>query len=185
MKGRKLPEQQKKKISEANKGGNKTSFKKGSQIGKITQFKKGNKPWTTGKHIKVNDALKIWRANGGTLSMKHIEFLRKNFSGSNNPRWKGGITPENQRIRHSLEYKLWRTAVFMRDDYTCQSCFKKKEVSGKLEADHIKQFAYYPELRFVIDNGRTLCKDCHKNTSNYLVKGRWRKENECQIQKYQ
>lgn len=72
--------------------------------------------------------------------------------------WKGGITSENQRIRHSEEYRLWRTSIFKRDNWTCINCFK---IGGKLVADHIKPFADYPELRFVIDNGRTLCHNCH------------------------
>ena len=86
------------------------------------------------------------------------------FTGKNNPRWKGGITPINEKIRHSLEYKLWREAVFIRDDYTCQIC----GIRGvKLNADHIKPFAFFPELRLSIDNGRTLCYNCHRNTSTY------------------
>lgn len=80
--------------------------------------------------------------------------------------WKGGITPINQKIRQSFEYRLWREAVFARDNWTCRFCGRK---GCRLEADHIKQFAFYPELRFAIDNGRTLCKDCHKKTNTYLI----------------
>lgn len=84
------------------------------------------------------------------------------ITGNKHPRWKGGITPINKKIRHSVEYKLWRTAVFERDHYTCVWCGNKK--SGNLNADHIKPFAYFPELRFAIDNGRTLCVPCHRKT---------------------
>jgi len=87
--------------------------------------------------------------------------------GANHWNWKGGITPNNEKLRKCLEYKRWRRAVFERDNYTCQFCEKKNEVSGQLQADHIKPFAYYPELRFELDNGRTLCIGCHKTTSTY------------------
>ena len=84
--------------------------------------------------------------------------------GSRHRWWKGGITPINEAIRKSLEYKLWRKAVFERDKYTCIWCGYK---GNKLRADHIKPFALYPELRFAIDNGRTLCIDCHETTDTY------------------
>ena len=85
--------------------------------------------------------------------------------GENNSNWKGGITPLNLKIRHSREYKLWRKAIFERDNYTCIWCGDKK--GGNLNADHIKPFALFPELRFAIDNGRTLCELCHKTTDTY------------------
>ena len=84
--------------------------------------------------------------------------------GAETPNWKGGITPINKAIRNSTEYKLWRTAVFERDDYTCIWCFTR---GTTIHADHIKPFAYFPELRFAIDNGRTLCVPCHKTTDTY------------------
>jgi|SRR3989344_939125 len=86
-------------------------------------------------------------------------------SGSKNGNWKGGITPMNHAIRTSLEYKLWRKAVYERDNYTCVWCGDNR--SGNLEADHIMKFADYPYLRLEFSNGRTLCKSCHKKTKTY------------------
>lgn len=82
--------------------------------------------------------------------------------------WKGGITPINAQIRTSKEYKDWRLAVFERDNYTCQDCGSR---GVTLHADHVKPFAYYPELRLVIENGRALCVPCHKETPTYAGKG--------------
>ena len=83
--------------------------------------------------------------------------------------WQGGITLESGRIRHSLEYKLWRTAVFTRDNWTCIWCGYKSRGTkpADINADHIKPFSLYPELRFAIDNGRTLCLECHRKTDTY------------------
>lgn len=84
--------------------------------------------------------------------------------GSRNPGWIDGRTPENKRQRRTIAYKLWREAVFKRDDFTCQSCGKR---GGKLNADHIKPFSSHPELRTSIDNGRTLCEPCHRKTETF------------------
>lgn len=115
----------------------------------------------------------------GKYSLKGNKFTleqRKKFSenkkGEKHWNWKGGITALNYRIRHSLEYKLWRTAVFERDNYTCIWCGLRSKKNGRLEvnADHIKPFAVFPELRFSVDNGRTLCEDCHSKTDTFKRK---------------
>ena len=90
--------------------------------------------------------------------------------GSAAPNWRGGVYPENARIRGSLEYRQWRTSVFQRDNYTCQGCGKR---GGYLHADHIKPFAYYPDLRLELSNGRTLCVPCHKKTDTWKARARW------------
>lgn len=93
------------------------------------------------------------------INRKYCSRTCATLSGENNPNWKGGITPENMKIRHSDEYKLWRTAVFQRDKFQCQMCGGTK--SGSLHANHIKRFCDYPDLRFEINNGITLCNYCH------------------------
>lgn len=104
----------------------------------------------------------------GMLGKKHKIETRKKMSevrsGEKSFFWRGGITEINFKIRHSFEYKLWRESVFRRDDWTCVWC---KQKGGVLNADHIKSFSLYPELRFAIDNGRTLCVVCHRTTDTY------------------
>jgi len=93
-----------------------------------------------------------------------------------------GLTSRNERERKSKRYKEWRLSIFKRDNYTCQECgirnFKGNGKTIKLHADHIKPFAYYPKLRFVISNGITLCEDCHKQTNTYGVNA-WRIYKDC------
>lgn len=129
---------------------------------KLSIAHKGKKPWNTGK-------------KRAPFSQEWIDKIVKNLvphqKGENNHFWKGGITPLNKKIRMSPEYKLWRVAVFTRDNYTCVLCGTKfiKGQTGKVlfHADHIKRFAEHPELRFSVDNGRTLCVPCHKETDTY------------------
>src|SRR3990167_7364961 len=131
------------------------------------RFKKGLAPWNKGKKGLQISWLKgtkgLVRPNLGNFKKNHPSWT-KGLPKEKNPNWNGGIYPHHKAIRHSLEYKLWREAVFKRDNYTCIWCGER----GKfLNADHIKPFALFPELRFAIDNGRTLCIDCHKTTDTY------------------
>jgi 5-methylcytosine-specific restriction endonuclease McrA len=100
--------------------------------------------------------------------VKSITGISKPTSGVRGPKnhkWRGGITSENRKIRASAEYAKWRSSVFVRDNFTCTFC---GVVGGYLEADHIKPFAYFRELRFKPENGRTLCKPCHATTDTYM-----------------
>ena len=64
------------------------------------------------------------------------------------------------RDKHdSREGIEWRLKIYKRDNFTCQSCGR---VGSKLNAHHIKEWINFPELRFDINNGITLCFECHK-----------------------
>lgn len=107
------------------------------------------------------------REKGYKCSPNTIEKLSKRMSsqrGEQTPNWRGGTSKSSKTGYYSPEYKNWRESVFTRDNFTCQGC---KQYGGYLESHHIKQFAYYPELRFNMDNGITLCKPCHEQTDNY------------------
>ena len=93
--------------------------------------------------------------------------MSKAKQGAKNVGWKGGVTVERQRLYNTLEMKNWRRSIFQRDNYICQEC----ESQQQLNAHHIKQVAGYPELQFDIDNGKTLCLECHKKTDTYG--GKW------------
>ena len=64
------------------------------------------------------------------------------------------------KYRNTLENKEWRESVFEQDNYTCQYCGKR---GGKIEGHHLNSYANYPDERYDIENGKTLCKKCHKD----------------------
>ena len=135
-------------------------------IGNTWGFKKGHtySHWA-GKKMSNETRLKMSKANKGhpgcensEESLAQIREARKLQVGSKCPAWKGGITPVNVRERNSKEYKEWQKAVFERDAYKCQHCGK---VGGYMHSAHVKPFNEYPELRFELTNGKTLCVPCH------------------------
>ena len=144
-------------------------------------FPTGNTPWNKGLFGVCCNTGRTHIKKGQHLSTK-TEFFKgqvslnkgkpnPRFQGANNPRWKGGITPENFKIRWSQEYKDFRLRILKRDHYACNVCGRHRKVGDRviLEVHHIKSFADYPELRFEDKNAITLCKECHKKTDNYGV----------------
>lgn len=89
---------------------------------------------------------------------------RENLSGEKNPAWKGGVTKLNKILRSATQFKEWRKKVFERDNFICQICFQR---GGFLEPHHIKSVAAHPELVFEVNNGITLCINCHKKTDKW------------------
>lgn len=119
------------------------SIPKGTSLSPSTQFKVGSIPWLKGK--------------------KHPIYGEKHHN------WKGGISPLNKMLRESPLGREWRRSVLRRDDFTCVMCGKR---GVHLHVDHIKPFAYFPELRFELSNGRALCIPCHKGKTLFGFKAR-------------
>ena len=155
-----------------------------------SKLRKGKKlpypVWNKGLTKDIDDRVaQPWLGiNRPSLSLE----TRIKMSNSHNERvlagihnfWEGGKTKLNIKIRHLLEYRFWREAIFKRDNYICQECGIR---SGKLNADHIKPFALILRENEIdslekakscwelwnVNNGRTLCVSCHKKTDTYLL----------------
>ncbi len=117
-------------------------------------FKKGHKPFN---------------GSGCPKGFKHTEETKLKMSLGIKKHYDKIGRKKYKRYKHftsTKEYQKWRSDVFQRDNWTCQTCGKKSEI-GKcvyLEAHHIKKWAYFPELRYEVNNGITLCKECHRLT---------------------
>lgn len=122
---------------------------------------------------KISEVCKLsGRLPPSQKGYKHTVETRKKISdaikGDKCRFWEGGLTGKNLIIRKSVQYKLWREAVFKRDNFLC--VIGGKTHGNRLQADHIKPFSLFPDLRFDLSNGRTLCIECHKKTDTYAGK---------------
>ncbi len=112
-----------------------------------------------------------WRENlsksrkGMKFSEEHKAKLRearkKLFdSGYKTYNWIEDRTQIKRQDRHDNPlYKEWRARVWNRDDFKCK--IADKNCKGRIEAHHILAYRDFPELRFEINNGITLCQAHH------------------------
>lgn len=118
-----------------------------------------------GRSFSAEHRSKLSQAHKGrVVSEETRNKMAEAHRGEKSHLWKGGVTAINRIIRTSSRYRRWRQAVLRRDDHTCVECGAKEDV---MHADHIKPFSVHADLRFELDNGRTLCADCHKQTDTY------------------
>jgi hypothetical protein len=179
LKGRKFTAEHSKKKSDAQRG---TKNHMSGKVGKLNHFF-GRKH--TPETIKKMSEARKGKCTGDSNPSKRDD-VRKKLSdskmGSKSHFWRGGVSTLYNQVRHLLVYKEWRTRVFKRDNFMCQIC--GDDTGGNLNADHIKQFALILKENNIksvsdaimcgelwkIENGRTLCEDCHKATETYLKK---------------
>lgn len=149
------------------------------EAGKATRFKKGQVTWSKlnkGKYSTSRKGTTLpqwWKdklssaKKGKAIPHLHNAEVRKKIGdaqrGDKHWNWKGDVVSEADKIRRSKEGKAFKLAVKLRDSYKCVLCGSNE----RLQVDHIKPFSTNPELRFAIDNGRTLCEPCHLLTPTY------------------
>jgi len=199
--GKKFSDEHRKKLSESHKGQIPAcQWEKGHipwNLGKKMPLELHKKAWRTrrnnGNGKPSKEAVEKIRLKllGRKNTPETIEKMKQSAqkrvaeygmpSGEKSPNWQGGKTKESTKIRHSLRYKEWRTSVFVRDEFTCQTCGQRGGLY--LEAHHKKMFSillkeatyYFPYLGIYdaamlytplwdINNGITLCEKCHNKT---------------------
>lgn len=159
--GRTHTEEVRKKMSERMMGNKITLGLKHTleTLKKMSDVKIGKKFSDESKR-KMSEAVKKRLANGMP------EETKRKISIANGGNGVSPYTGKNCYHRKDIQYKEWRSAVFTRDDWTCQTCGERSGTGKQiyLEPHHIKGWAKYKELRYELLNGITLCRECHKQT---------------------
>mgnify|MGYP002511606325 CR=1 FL=1 len=65
---------------------------------------------------------------------------------------------ERQDNIDTSERREWRKKVYERDNYICRCCGKQ---GGRLNAHHLNGYNWDKDNRYNVDNGVTLCEECH------------------------
>lgn len=171
-KGIPFSEETRQKMSESHQNRSKETRQR------MSEAQLGHIAWNKGMKSLKETRKKISEALKGHIPWnKGIKLPQR--SGENHPNWKGGITPLDKQIRCCFKYRQWRSDIFTRDDFTCQECGSR---GCYLHAHHIKPFSsilqYYEittleeslecEELWNINNGITLCEECHTTIYQYI-----------------
>jgi len=135
---------------------NMSMIKKGQKHSDETKRKISKR--LTGRKLSEEHRLKLSKAFKGRTPWN------KGITGEESHSWKGDNMSFNRKLRRSSLFKIWREAVYLRDNFTCQNpnCeFCNNKIGAYLHSHHIKPLSLFPELAFKIDNGITYCAEFH------------------------
>lgn len=113
-------------------------------IGHKSYLPKGFIPWNKGTKGK---SASYWTGK-----------KRPNMTGENHPLWVFG-NYKKDNTRNDSAYQNWKKNVHKRDNYKC--VINNSDCCGNIIVHHILPWRDYPELRYEINNGITLCLAHH------------------------
>lgn len=110
--------------------------------------------------------------HGHEYEVNPIDFIHKGYrcptckfikmSGEGHWHYNANLTKEERETMRAFPgYTAWQFDVKKRDKFTCQCCGDKR--GGNLVSHHLDGWSVSKEKRLDVDNGVTLCEDCHKD----------------------
>lgn len=135
------------------------------------------RPFTQEEKERLSESIKRGYASGRTAWAKGRKFdaehkkklsetrIKNDITGEKHPRWvldRSKLSKTNKsgvEYRHNPLHREWSNQVKKRDNHTCK--MKNSECCGKIETHHILSWMCYPELRYQLNNGITLCHFHH------------------------
>lgn len=135
---------------------------------KGNKFRNGKVPWNKGLTKETDKRVKEYGLSGSKSLRRRMPWNRGipnlKMRGESHHNWKGGKSRKNWNLRSWFQWRLWRSMVFKRDNYTCQNTnckYCNNVVGTTLHPHHIKPKVLNPELVFNLNNGITYCAEYH------------------------
>lgn len=104
---------------------------------------------------------------GGKKTAECREKMQVAATGERNSQYKNGKYVGRHRENYLRD---WKQAVISANEPKCKVCGAN---DVPLDTDHIKPYAWFPELRLNVSNGQLLCKQCHRKKSSADGKVYW------------
>lgn len=123
---------------------------------------KGYSAWNKGK--KVPQMTGVNHPNFGRhfiFTVEHLKKLSVSKTKERNHKWVAdrNLLVKSEKKHLDGRYREWMLSVKNRDGWKCK--INNSDCNGRLESHHILNWKDYPELRYELNNGITLCHAHH------------------------